>query len=152
MIRKLPLLFLIVLTAISLSGNVYLYLKLNENVKNTKILQEDIVKLTERADEPIVVQETQKVDNTAELERLNRRITCQSLITKTPQTGNMQWMNKNIVEFYKQAATRYDEVKAGDYARKDDKDDNAAELKSVRENYEEAKVLYDQYIAQCSGL
>lgn len=139
----------------SLSVNYY-FLNRIKNLTGSNIALnkqiEDIKKINNDTAIKVNGEKANTEETNKKLADMNKRIYCQSLITKTPQTGNMQWLNKNIVEYYKQALERYNEVKGTSYQRDHDSEDNKSELPSVTGYYNESKVLYDKYISECGNL
>lgn len=147
---KLGLLaFATVILIASVAGNIYLLRNQQSLTKNITKLQNEInySKSLTPTSENNSPQEDSGVRQ--EIDTINKKIECQTLITKTPNIGNIGWMNKNIVEFYKDAVKRYEEVKAGNFQRQDDPEDNKAEMEHVTEVLELAKPLYDAYVSKC---
>lgn len=92
--------------------------------------------------------DTQEQENMTN-EDLNRKIECLELVKKTPETGNMRYIGIDIVGYFNDAKEHYDLVQKGEYRRKDDDEENRAEKETAIREYNEAKVLYDEYSRRC---
>jgi FtsZ-binding cell division protein ZapB len=81
---------------------------------------------------------------------LRNKVNCQELIKNTPENGPMQYIHTDIVRYYKTVLQQYEEFKIHP-SRPDDPEESEAEIKFYDGLVNEAKPLYDSYLAQCGG-
>lgn len=156
--------YIILITGALFIGSNYVTFKLTQanylkNINQLKTELGDIRKMYEEMGNNNT-QINEKIDNIEERvnleeqkimtnEELSRKIECLELVKKTPETGNMMYIGVDIVGYYNNAKEHYDAVQRGDFRREGDEEDNRVEKEDAIKEYNEAKVLYDEYSRLC---
>lgn len=155
--KKLLFPFGTFLLLISITANVVLLfpkLMLNSKIGMTNASEpsaEYIQSLESKVKEyegRIAALESVNGENAQVNEDITNKVMCLELVKKTPDRGNMSYINIDIVGFYNDAKQHYDELQAGKYTREDE-EDNKAEIEFWTELYNESKPLYEEYLKLC---
>lgn len=79
---------------------------------------------------------------------LEKKIYCLELIKKTPDKGPGEWININIIEFYKETLKRYEKIK-NNSSHPEEQDTSISFYENL---IVETKPLYMKYIEECGDL
>lgn len=94
-----------------------------------------------------------------DLDAVQKKQDCNELQKKTPQTGNYEFINRDIVGYYENAKSRLDKeiselnrlsnIVNPTSQERDNKIEAENEVKFWTKNVDEAKPLYDNFIKEC---
>lgn len=124
--------------------------KIDENTTKTQQLEQDL----NTTNQELEAEKAKNISNQAQVAQENaaiqKRLYCEELKKKTPDRGNVAYINRDIVKYYEDVTQNLERVKLKP-TRENDPEDAAAELKFYTEVVAEAKPMYDKYMTECGN-